>query len=492
MKNTVLSLLVALLAISSKAQITIDSADFASIGVVIYTAQDTQVTGLSIPAGSSTPQSWDYSGLTQHVLDSAQFLDPAGTPGASEFPGADMALFQDGQYAYLRKTDTYLDIVGLYGDILGQGIVLPIKPSPAQRNVVFPSTYGTSFTTNSVIDSTIEDIYTGIFDSLRLRRISNIVSEVDAFGSLTTPSATYADVLRQEVVTTNIDTVWGYNQFLGSWNMVTELVTTEYAYRFIAEDKDFFILELQADNNGQVFSARYQVGGKPAASGTVTDLACAGGADGSIVQSVLGGTPPYTYQWNNGATTKDVSGLVSGSYTVTIYDQLDSAIVNYMVNEPAPITAAETVTDELFGNDGAIALTVSGGVTSYTFQWSTGATTKDVSGLVSGSYTVTITDANSCDTSFTYAVGSNTSVDAVDRDERMRVFPNPVTDYVEVRTTSANLKVQIFSLSGKRVLFKNALSNTLTISLEDLPAGIYLLEAQSDAGVYREKLVIGH
>ena len=48
------------------------------------------------------------------------------------------------------------------------------------------------------------------------------------------------------------------------------------------------------------------------------------------------------------------------------------------------------------GNNGAINLAVSGGTAPYTYDWSTGATTQNISGLASGSYTVTVTDANGC------------------------------------------------------------------------------------------------
>ena len=490
MKKIVLTLATAVVATFSNAQIVVDSADFASVGDVIYTAQDTQVTGITVPAGSSTAQSWDYSALTTHVLDSAEFLNPAATPGASEFPGADIALLQDGQYVYLEKTDAHLDIIGLYGDITGQGIVLPIKPLPAQRNMVFPSTLGTTFINSSVIDSTVEDTYTGIFDSLRLRRLTDISSEIDAFGSLTTPSATYSGVLRQKLITTNTDTIWGYNQLLGMWTQVTTLVTTEYAYRFIANGKDFYVLELQAFNNGQVFSARYQIDGKPIGSPAITDVACAGGTEGSISQTVFGGAPPYTYQWSTGATTKDISGLSAGSYTVTIYDQSDSSVATHTVNEPAPIIVTESTNDEVFGADGSITLSVSGGTSPYSYTWSSGETTRDIAGLVAGIYTVTVTDANNCDTNFTYTVGNNTSAGLVAQETGIRIFPNPASDRVEVQTTSAGLSVWLYNLAGKQVVFRKDSGSSITVALDELPVGIYFIEAQSDVATYRDKLII--
>ena len=44
------------------------------------------------------------------------------------------------------------------------------------------------------------------------------------------------------------------------------------------------------------------------------------GADGSIDVNVVGGTPPYTYQWSNGEITNSIEGLTAGTYTVFITD----------------------------------------------------------------------------------------------------------------------------------------------------------------------------
>jgi len=62
------------------------------------------------------------------------------------------------------------------------------------------------------------------------------------------------------------------------------------------------------------------------------------------------------------------------------------------------ITIGSTITDESVqgANDGSIDITVGGGLTPYTFSWSNGSTTEDISGLAPGSYTVDVTDANGC------------------------------------------------------------------------------------------------
>ncbi|NNM16667.1 MAG: hypothetical protein HKO56_08415, partial [Bacteroidia bacterium] len=132
---------------------------------------------------------------------------------------------------------------------------------------------------------------------------------------------------------------------------------------------------------------------------THIDVSCNGGSDGSIDISPAGGTAAYSYNWSNGATTEDVSGLAIGSYTVTVTDaQSCTTTISATIAEPTALTVTVTHIDVSCngGSDGSIDISPSGGTTSYSYNWSNGATTEDISGLTMGSYTVTITDAQSC------------------------------------------------------------------------------------------------
>ncbi|MFY0591611.1 PKD domain-containing protein [Roseivirga sp.] len=136
-------------------------------------------------------------------------------------------------------------------------------------------------------------------------------------------------------------------------------------------------------------------------SGTHADVTCNGSISGSIDLTVTGGMGPYSYAWNNGATTEDVTGLAPGNYSVAVTDANGCIkAIGFTIAEPAPLLASAAATDiSCFGaGDGAIALTVSGGTGPYTYSWADDGTvlTKDRSGLTSGNYTVTVTDANGC------------------------------------------------------------------------------------------------
>lgn len=138
-------------------------------------------------------------------------------------------------------------------------------------------------------------------------------------------------------------------------------------------------------------------------SNTFTDILCHGDATGSInvTTSAVSHALPYTYNWTNGATTQNISNLAAGPYEVEVYDNhgcqlFTGATISHPV-QPLTITFVKT-NKSCFGgvDDGSINILVQGGTAPYTYSWTNGATTEDVSGLAAGVYTVTVTDANAC------------------------------------------------------------------------------------------------
>ncbi|MCF8409472.1 MAG: SprB repeat-containing protein, partial [Crocinitomicaceae bacterium] len=143
-------------------------------------------------------------------------------------------------------------------------------------------------------------------------------------------------------------------------------------------------------------------------SHTQVNVSCFGGSDGSINLSNGGGTPGYTYSWSNGAMTQDISGLSSATYSVIIAD-LNGCTKSHSVSitQPAaPLSLTQTrVNVKCFGNStGSIDLTVAGGTSPYTYSWSSGQTTQDISNLVAGNYTVIVTDSKGCTATLTVSV----------------------------------------------------------------------------------------
>lgn len=143
----------------------------------------------------------------------------------------------------------------------------------------------------------------------------------------------------------------------------------------------------------------------------VVNVKCNGTKTGSIGISTVQGNQPFTYKWSNGATTQDVYGLGAGTYSVTVTDKNGIFVVSndIDVSEPDAVDAVSTIIDEGCEGDfgGAINLDVSGGVPGYTYSWSNGKNTKNISGLAAGNYTVVITDANACKKTLPYTVSAD-------------------------------------------------------------------------------------
>ena len=145
-------------------------------------------------------------------------------------------------------------------------------------------------------------------------------------------------------------------------------------------------------------------------SAITVDILCYGNSTGSIDMIFNGGSPGYSYLWNNGAITQDLIDLPEGTYTVTATDLNGCTISQTMIlTQPANgVTISGVATDARCFNswDGAINVTVNGGTPMYSYLWSNGAISEDIADIPAGSYTVTVTDASGCTyTSTAFVVG---------------------------------------------------------------------------------------
>ena len=144
----------------------------------------------------------------------------------------------------------------------------------------------------------------------------------------------------------------------------------------------------------------------------ITGATCGNCADGTINLTVSGGVAPYSYSWSNNATTEDIADLLPGDYTVTVTgDDGCTFSETYEVEViicPSPDLSA-TPSDESCNNccDGTIDLNVANGVAPYTFVWSNGETTQNLSGLCDGIFSVTVTDSIGCTATKAIIVGTD-------------------------------------------------------------------------------------
>ncbi|RMG81441.1 MAG: hypothetical protein D6714_12960, partial [Bacteroidetes bacterium] len=124
------------------------------------------------------------------------------------------------------------------------------------------------------------------------------------------------------------------------------------------------------------------------------DGACYGWCDGSAEAIVVGGTPPYTYAWNTGATDPLLNPLPPGTYIVTVTDANGcTATGTGIINEPPDIEISIDIDDPCNGN-ASVDVTATGGVPPLSYQWAHGPTTPNLTGLSEGYYYLTVTSAN--------------------------------------------------------------------------------------------------
>jgi hypothetical protein len=132
-------------------------------------------------------------------------------------------------------------------------------------------------------------------------------------------------------------------------------------------------------------------------------ISCSGGSDGAITLDVTGGTGLYNYMWSNRKTTPENTLLVSGDYSVTVFDSNGcKASAFQTLTEPRPLHVKITSQQNIScfnGDDGFIKLKSSGGVAAYEFSTDSGVswqTTPSFDHLKAGVYDVHVKDKNGC------------------------------------------------------------------------------------------------
>lgn len=147
----------------------------------------------------------------------------------------------------------------------------------------------------------------------------------------------------------------------------------------------------------------------------VRQPSCPNFVNGAVrVNSVFGGTAPFSYLWSNGATTKAISSLSEGDYNVTITDangcstQLTQSLIKYYPY--VYIQTTQPPTCPTFNNGIVEFVAYPGAVPPFTFLWNNGATTSSINNVSQGNYTLSVTDANGCLSSQTTFV-TNSAVD---------------------------------------------------------------------------------
>ncbi|MFH0894906.1 MAG: gliding motility-associated C-terminal domain-containing protein [Bacteroidota bacterium] len=202
------------------------------------------------------------------------------------------------------------------------------------------------------------------------------------------------------------------------------------------------------------------------ATSSFDDIDCNGTSTGYIAVHPSGGSPSYSFLWSNTATTDSIFGLPAGPYSVVITDSLGCTVsLNFNLIQPPLLTISMVSSNVLCfgGNTGSASATPSGGTPGYTYNWSNSATTPTTSGLIMGTYTVTITDTLGCTATTIVNITQPAALGLTLASQDVSCYN--LTDGVIVSTSS-----------GGTLPFEYSWSNGDTTSaINNLPPGWYIL-----------------
>ncbi len=210
-----------------------------------------------------------------------------------------------------------------------------------------------------------------------------------------------------------------------------------------------------------------------------TDISCVGEFDGTAaVTLVEDGVLPFTYQWNDPASQTDslATNLWPNTYEVVVTDGqgcigTGTAVVNNAVPLNLTVSSSDAVCDD--SNDGTATAEVSGGAPPYSYLWDDplAQTTQTAVGLVMGTYSVTVTDANGCSLELGVVVGA------------------PMQDEVSIASTdvscfagndgTAEVSILNGNIADFSVLWSN---NATTADISGLTTGQYTVTVTNSNG----------
>jgi hypothetical protein len=212
-------------------------------------------------------------------------------------------------------------------------------------------------------------------------------------------------------------------------------------------------------------------------SSTQTNVSCFGLANGAIDVTIIQGVPSYLFEWNNGATTEDLSNLNPGTYELSVRDGNGCFTdFTYTISEPSAIALFATATSADISNNGTIDLSISGGTPAYSIQWNNNETTEDLTNLAPGLYTVTVTDANGCQAATSgEVIFENTNTVSELENNDWTIFPNPSNNDATIKWNNNKVDEIFITDSNGKMISKKSVLDLNEFQVENLESGIYFV-----------------
>jgi gliding motility-associated-like protein len=366
---------------------------------VICEGESVYIGGIPTASNGSLPYTYQWS--PGSMLDDSTVANPIASPTADQ---NFVVIVQDNDGCYgldtvfleVNPIDISINITDAlcYGDATGEATVVVNDGIP-------PFDYDWSHGLGST--STVTGLQAGITYSVTVQDSVGCTEVVD--GEINQP-----DEILLNADVTNCDC--GFAN--GDIEISPSGGTAPYSFTWETGDNTSVITNLETgyygitltDDNGCVLYDSVLVAGEGTNDVTIQqidEILCYGNTTASLEADMPDGYSPLTFDWSvTGGADSIISGLGSGVYTVTIIDAYGcEGEASFEVTQPPVLGVNLIVTDihcmDDIG-DGAVETLVNGGTPPYSYLWTTGATTSSITNLSSGTYGVTITDSNGCQT----------------------------------------------------------------------------------------------
>jgi hypothetical protein len=219
---------------------------------------------------------------------------------------------------------------------------------------------------------------------------------------------------------------------------------------------------------------------EPILNSQVTNVACFGDSSGQIELLFTNPQEITNITWNNGQSGTFLSNLSVGTYDATIsYNNgLCSIMQSELVQSPNVLSITALITDIDSINAGAIDVTVSGGTPPYLYNWDNNQQTEDLSNLIAGVYSISVTDSAGCSLAAFYEISEDTTGQSDGLDEvdyfNIHAYPNPSNGDVTISWSGELISLELISALGQ-VISKQYSFPTNTKLLKNLNSGVYFV-----------------
>ena len=219
---------------------------------------------------------------------------------------------------------------------------------------------------------------------------------------------------------------------------------------------------------------------EPILNSQVTNVACFGDSSGQIELLFTNPQEITNITWNNGQSGTVLSNLSVGTYDATISynNDLCSIMQSALVQSPNVLSIAALITDIDSINAGAIDVTVSGGTPPYLYNWDNNQQTEDLSNLIAGVYSISVTDSAGCSLAAFYEISEDTTGQSDGLDEvayfNIHAYPNPSNGDVTISWSGELISLELISALGQ-VISKQYSFPTNTKLLKNLNSGVYFV-----------------